>query len=344
MGMRLDGIRSWAVWIAGVAAISMIAIAGSPGAAEEKTYRMKITFPTLNDTLHQYAKNYAAVLERESGGRIKPELYPASQLGPIPRQIEAVQFGAAQCAIIPPEFYSGIDERFEVMAAPGLVTSMEHGQRLAADPEVLKLMLGLGANKGLHGAALWMAIPNSLIARRPVRRLADLKGRKIRIFTSDFQSQALERLGASPVAMTLGDVLPAIHQGTIDGAIAGLTVFTTMKYQDAAKYVTEIGQPAIFIITEISKKWHDSLPPDLQRMIDTHAASEAKAINSFAIDFNNNARKVWTDAGGELIALPAEEQAAMISTIKSVGDDVSKKRPALAAAYGIVAEAAKRTQ
>ena len=116
--------------------------------AQDKSYVMKITLPTLNDSVHQLAKNYAAAVERDSGGRIKPEIYPASQLGSIPRQIEGVQFGAIQCSIIPPEFFVGIDERFEVMTAPGLVDSLEHGQRVAADPAVLKLMLGLGADKG----------------------------------------------------------------------------------------------------------------------------------------------------------------------------------------------------
>src|ERR1700686_3113799 len=122
--------------------------------AQDKTYVMKITAPTQNASPDTYARNYAAAVEKESGGRIKAEVYPASQLGSIPRQIEGTQFGAIQCAVIPPEFFVGVDERFELMAAPGLVDSMEHGQRLAADPAALKLMLGLGADKGLHGVAL----------------------------------------------------------------------------------------------------------------------------------------------------------------------------------------------
>ena len=137
--------------------------------AQDKIYTMKISLPTLNDPSYFFAKNYAAALEKDSGGRIKPEIYPASQLGAIPRQIEGTQFGAIQCAVIPPEFFVGVDERFELMAAPGLVSSMEHGQRLAADPEVLKLMLGLGADKGLHGVALFMNAPSSLISKTPIR-------------------------------------------------------------------------------------------------------------------------------------------------------------------------------
>src|SRR5262249_2071282 len=153
--------------------------------------------------------------------------------------IEGTQFGSIQAMLVPPEFMVGVDPRFEVMAAPGLVNSMQHGQRVANDPNVLKLMLALGADKGLHGVGLFMATPSSIIARTPIRDLADFKGKKLRIFASKFQSEAFERLGVTPVAMTLGDVLPAIQQGAIDGADAALNVYVPMHYVDAAKYVTE---------------------------------------------------------------------------------------------------------
>ena len=139
--------------------------------AEESTTVMKVSGPTINDTPHLFMKNFAAAVEKDSGGRIKAEVYPASQLGSIPRQIEGAQFGAIQAVNIPPEFFVGVDERFEVMAAPGLVNSIEHGQRLAADPAVLKLMLGLGAQKGLHGVGLYIAQPSCIISKTPIRHL-----------------------------------------------------------------------------------------------------------------------------------------------------------------------------
>jgi TRAP-type C4-dicarboxylate transport system substrate-binding protein len=221
---------------------------------------------------------------------------------------------------------------------------MEHGQRLAADPTVLKLMLGLGAGKGLRGVGLYMATPSAFIAKSAIRHLADFKGKKLRIFASDFQTVALKRLGATPVAMTLGDVLPAIQQGAIDGALAAMTVFTPMQYQDAAKYVTETGQPSIFIIVEISKKWYDSLPADLQQIVDRDAAKESVAINPFAVELNARVRQGWLDKGGELISLPAEEQSAMMETLASVGEDVAKSKPDLNAGYKGVVEAANRTR
>jgi TRAP-type C4-dicarboxylate transport system substrate-binding protein len=164
-----------------------------------------------------------------------------------------------------------------------------------------------------------------VLAKTPIRHLADFKGKKIRVLASPFQSRPMERLGATPVAMTLGDVLPAMQQGAIDGAIGGIVVWTPMHFSDAAKYVTETGQPAVYAIAEISKKWYDSLPADLQKLIDEDA-------------------KGWTDAGGELISLPADEQAEMMKTFAGAAADVASTRPALADAYKIVTEAAARTQ
>jgi TRAP-type transport system periplasmic protein len=312
--------------------------------AQSKPYVMKITLPTINEAQHLFAKNYAAAVERDSGGRIKGEVYPASQLGSIPRQIEGVQFGSIQCAVIPPEFFVGVDERFEVMAAPGLVDSLEHALRLSQDPSVLKLMLGLGANKGLHGVGMFATQMSSIASRTPIRDLADFKGKKIRVFASKFQTTAFSRLGATPVAMSLGDVLPALQQGAIDAAVAGLTVYTNFHYQDAAKYVTETNQPAVFIVVEVSKSWYQSLPKDLQEIVDRDGAEQSIAIDPQAIAIFKTARKGWTDAGGQLISLPADQQAAMMTTLGSVGEDVSKSNPSLHDAYQLVVEAAKRTR
>jgi TRAP-type transport system periplasmic protein len=328
---------------AGIVVLSL-ALALGAARAQDKTYVMKIGTPTVNDTPEEFSRGFAEMVEKDSGGRIKIEVYSASKLGSMPRMIEGMQFGSIECAIIPPEFFVGVDERFEVLATPGLLDSLAHGQRLAAQPDVMKLMLGLGADKGLHGIGLYMALPSTLDARTPIRHLADFKGKKIRVFASKFQTEAFQRLGATPVAMSLGDVLPAVQQGTIDGAISGITVFNAMHFQDAAKYATEINQPAIFLIIEVSKKWYDSLPKDLQEIIDRDGAAESLAIDPFAAELHAKARKSWVERGGELISLPADEQASMMSMLASVGEDVAKSKPELYQAYQLVTEAAKRTR
>ena len=102
--MRLATHKSL-LCMAAAAGIFAAACALPPGAAQAQDKPpivMKISLAALNEALHQFAKDYAALIDKESGGRIKTEIYPASQLGSIPRQIEGTQFGAIQCVVIPP--------------------------------------------------------------------------------------------------------------------------------------------------------------------------------------------------------------------------------------------------
>jgi len=146
------------------------------------------------------------------------------------------------------------------------------------------------------------------------------------------------------VAMMLGDVLPALQQGAIDGAVAGTVIYNAMHYQDAAKYVTNIGQPVIFGLAAVSKKWYDGLPADLQQVIDKAAVEAMAEVDPQTVEIDARADKGWVASGGELIDLPPDEQASMLNTMASVAADVSKTKPALGAAYQIVAAAAQRVK
>jgi TRAP-type transport system periplasmic protein len=329
---------------AAFAIFAALALSSAVHAEEATPVVMKLSTATVNDHQHEWMKRFAAAVEKDSGGRIKVEIYPSSQLGSIPRQIEGVQFGSIQGWIGPPEFLVGVDERYEALSAPGLFTSSEQAARTVSDPAVRDLMLGLGANKGLLGVGIYSVGPSSIIARKPLRHLADFKGMKIRVLASPFQLEMIKRIDASPVAMTLGDVLPAIQQGAIDGALGTMTIYTTMHYQDAAKYITETGQPWVNVTALLSKKWLDGLPDDLQKILRDDAAAVSTQIVPFVSDFFAAQRKAWTDTGGELISLPAAEQDAMLAKISSIGDDLSKDKPDLNKAVRQVFESAARNK
>jgi TRAP-type transport system periplasmic protein len=330
--------------LAGGAFVASLTLTLGAAQADDQAYVMKITTPTINDVPDTFARNFAAAIEKDSNGRLKGEVYPASQLGSIPRQIEGTQFGAIQMAVIPSEFWVGVDQRFEITAAPGLVDSLAHGQRLTADPAVIKLMLSLGADKGLHGVGLFMAEPSDVVSKTPIRHLADFKGKKLRTFASKFQTESFNRLGATAVVMSLGDVVPALQQGAIVGSTAGMGPFTKMHFVDAAKYITMTNQPGIFLVAEVNRKWFEALPKDLQDIVDKEGAAQSIAIAPTAVDLRQKAEANWTAAGGELINLPPDEQASMMQTLSSVGADVSKENPQLADAYKVLTDAAARTR
>src|SRR5438309_2170385 len=135
--------------LSAVLAAGALAFAGSAAQAQaDKVFVMKLSTATINDTQHEWLKRFAALVEKDSGGRIKAEIYPASQLGSIPRQIEGVQFGSIQGWMGPPEFLVGVDERFEAMTAPGLFTDHDQVMKVAQDPPIQKMMYELGEPKG----------------------------------------------------------------------------------------------------------------------------------------------------------------------------------------------------
>jgi TRAP-type C4-dicarboxylate transport system substrate-binding protein len=327
-------------------AISSTLVAAPPLALAQNggSYVMRLSTATVNDMQTEWMKRFAAAVERDSGGRIKAELYPGSQLGSIPRQIEGTQFGSIQGWIGPPEFLTGIDARYEVLSAPGLFADRKQEERVIGDPAVRDTLLGLGADKGLVGVGLFPVGPSSIIMRKPLRHLVEFKGTKIRVLASPFQLEMIKRMDASPVAMTLGDVLPALQQGTIDGALGTMAIYVSMHYQDAAKYIVETGQPWVNDIAVLNRKWLDLLPADLQKVVRGDAAAVSTDIVPFVDDFFAAQNKAWTTAGGELVNLPASELGALNARLAGIGVDLSKDNPELNAAVKIVAESAARNK
>jgi len=327
-----------------LAGLALLALA-SPAAAQGATpITMKLSTATVNDTQHEWLKRFAAAVEKDSGGRIKAEIYPASQLGPIPRQIEGVQFGAIQGWTGPPEFLVGVDERYEALSAPGLFKSAEQYERTIKDPAVTRLMLGLGGNKGLIGAGIYPIGPSSIITKKLIAHLSDFAGLKIRVLASPFQLELIKRMGGSPIAMTLADVLPALQQGAIDGSLTTMTQYTTLHYIDVAKNVTETDQPYVTSIAVLSKKWVEGLAPDLQKIVRDDAAKTSTDIVPFVDQFFAAQREIWKKSGGNATRLPAADQAEMLAKISSIADDLSKSKPELNGAVKAVFAAADKNK
>ena len=325
--------------------VVLAAFAGALAAsAAAQSNVMKLSTATINDVQHEWMKRFAADVEKASKGRIKPEIYPASQLGAIPRQIEGTQFGSIQAWIGPPEFLAGVDSRYELLSAPGLFKDSAHASRTMQDPEFKAAFLALGADKGLKGVSVFLYGPLMVVARTPIRKLADFEGLKIRVLAGAMQMNQMRRLKGTPVPMSLGEVLPAVQQGALDGSMSALPVFTAFRYWDAAKYIYESNHGMVTSITVVSKIWFDKLPPDLQKVV-TDAAEKATKDNAqWTIEFLGIQRDRWLKAGGEIIVPTQADHAQLMKLMLPIGAEVTAKKPQEKAMYELLLKAAKRTE
>jgi len=317
------------------------ALLSAPAAAQTV---MKIGTATINDVQHEYAKRFAERVNAQSGGKLKVEVYPAEQLGSNPRMIEGLSLGTVEGLVGPPEFMVGVDPRFQILGAPGLVKDMAHAVRLASDPQFRNALFGFGESKGIKGIGLVMYGPNSYATRKPVRSVADFKGLKIRIFASPMHTLAMQHLGATGVPMIPSEALQAIASGAIDGNRTGMTLFVAFKYYDVVKYATQVeGDAFIFSEFAVGRNWFDKLPKDEQKLILDTAAAVEPGLNEFTTDLNRKAEAAWKEHGAELIHITGADQAEFEKRMRSVGEDVVKQNPRIKDAYALMVERARAT-
>lgn len=301
---------------------------------------MKIGTPTVNDVQHEWMKSFAAAIESGTKGAIKCELYPASQLGAAPRMIEGTQFGTIQAVVLPPEFLNGVDTRYAVLGAPGLIGNIEQGNKLVQTPDVRDAVLALGATKGLKGVGVFMYGPASFAFRSEVKTLKDFAGKKIRVFASPIQTEPMKRLNATAVPMPLSEVLPALQQGTLDGVMSVLPVFSALRFYDAGKHIVETDHAAVTVVSVVSKVWFDKLPADQQAIV-VEAGKKADRDNyAFAVDFMAKSKQAWTSNGGTMTKLSSAEQAELVKMLRPVAVEVTSKKPEEKALFELMAKAA----
>jgi TRAP-type C4-dicarboxylate transport system substrate-binding protein len=307
-------------------ALGISALAAPASAAD---FTMKFGTATVNETQHQFIKFYKEAVEKASGGRIEVQIYPSSQLGPIPSEIQGVQFGSIQGYIGPVDFFVGIDPRFGVFSAPMLFSGYESAVATVQDPAIQQATFDLLAPKRMIGIAMMNIGASDYGAKKSLMRLADFQGKKLRINGTELERQKMSALGSSGIAMPLSDVTPALDQGTIDGTISGLAVFVAFKMTDLLKVVTVTNDTYIISLTVLSKPWFDTLPPDLQKIVIQAGKDTQARTQQWSREFNKTLEDDWTKLGGAVHTLPDDDIAKMKTLLTPVADEATKSQPAV---------------
>ncbi len=306
-------------------AVGAAAAAGSSWASAQAPITMKLASATVNDAIHHWMRVFKTAVEARAGGRLKVELYPASQLGAIPRMVEGTALGTIECFVTASSFLTSLDPRFEVFDVPSVLTDTAHAARAYADPEMRKMVFGFGGNRGLESISVFMHSPQNLVSRKPIRTLADFNGQKIRVLSTPIQMEPMRKLGASPIPMPLSEVMPALQNGAIDGFIAGSTVFSALKFYDAAKFQTQLPNWPVIAVAACNKAWLNRLPADLKAIVLEEATKTEASTNEFGAADIGRARDVWTSNGGQILQLSPEDSAAFSRTVSQSAAEILKK-------------------
>ncbi|MCL4798638.1 MAG: TRAP transporter substrate-binding protein [Burkholderiales bacterium] len=320
-----------------------LALGALAAGAQAQQFTMKLSTPTNNDVTVEWMKAFKAGVEARAGGRIKVEIYPASQLGPIPRTVEGVALGTIELTAPAVGFMIGLEPRFQVFDAPGLFDSVAHAQKVLTDPEIKRRLATFGEAKGVEPLFTFVNGPLMLLSHKPIRSLADFKGQKIRVpGAAPLQVEPFKQLGASPVSMPLGEVLPAMQNRAIDGLIAGFVIYVAFKYYDVAKGLTQL--PGSFLVAAglVNRKFMKSLGPELEAIVRDEARKAEDLFATRGVEDLKRIQGAWEKNGGETITLAPAQAARYIEQTTSVLPPILAKDLQLKADYDALVAAARK--
>ncbi|MGD9941977.1 MAG: TRAP transporter substrate-binding protein [Burkholderiaceae bacterium] len=216
-------------------------------------------------------------VEKESGGRIKFERYPAMQLGGTPRDLyDQAKDGVVDIVWTLPGNTPGRFPRVEVFELPFIMSNAEATSR--AYWEYVQTV-AKDEFKDVHLVALNVHGPGVIHTKdKQVKTVADLKGLKLRGPTR-LVTKMLGSMGATPVGMPLPQIPDSLSKGVIDGAVIPWEVVPSVRVNELTRYHAEFDPKggALYTTTFVmamNKAKYDSLPPDLKKVIDNNSGIE----------------------------------------------------------------------
>ncbi len=296
-------------------------LALQPGTAAAQKFHMKIGMATVNDPQYEMGVRIGEEIQKRSNGRITFSVFPASQLGKIPRQVEGLQLGTQEVFLTPPGFLTGLNAAFQVPDAPGLYDSIPHGHRVLTHPAFRDKILSLAENKGILGTNIWLYDGYSYASHKPIRTPEDIKGLKIRVLATAMERAVPAVFGGTGVPIPYSEVVPALQKKVVDGARTSLVVMAASKFFTVVKNITVINDGAIPSATWMSKVWVNKLPADLRKIVLAVPGELEDWGSQNALDRYKVSEQLWRDNDAEIIRFSPADQKRYMDKVRKVGED-----------------------
>jgi tripartite ATP-independent transporter DctP family solute receptor len=169
-------------------------------------------------SIHQTTEKFAELVKEKSGGSMEIEIFPSASLGTERENLEALQTGTLDMAIIAVEFYPSFIEEAGVFVLPYIYDSYEH-QTAALQGEAGKMLSDLILEgTGVKVLSYYsLAFRQVFTTQKPVNVVDDIKGLKIRVPESPTYVNTFTLLGAAPTPVAWGETYTALETNVVAG-------------------------------------------------------------------------------------------------------------------------------
>lgn len=265
-------------------------------------------------------------VKKESGGKLKIEIYPSGQLGSEREALELLQIGSIGMTKVSAAALESFDPAFKAVDMPYIFTSNEQRFRVL-DSQLGKQLL-LGAQKfWLRGLCYYDAGSRSFYTvNKPVRTPADLKGLKIRVQNSDIAVEMIRDLGAAATPIPFGELYSALQQGVVDGAENNPPSLYFSRQYEVVKYYTLDEHTAIPDVLLISTILWNRLTPQEHQWIQEAADSSAAYQREIWARLSQESLDKMKQAGVTVIR---PDKSAFVKKVQPLYDQFKEEDPKL---------------
>jgi TRAP-type transport system periplasmic protein len=318
----------------------LLAVCGWPSSArsDEASYTLRVHHYFLPTSVEHtdWLVPWARLIEQDAKGRLKVEIYPAMGLGGKTTELyDQARTGVVDMVWTITGYSPGRFPRLEVFELPWVsptesirasATAWEYYERYArqefADVKLLAISTTGRATLFMHD--------------REARRPSDLANLTIRVPTP-VVATSVKAYGALPKTLAVTEVGPALTRGEIAGLMTQYRITRTLKLEELIHHVTEFTSEetlytAVYIIV-MNKARFESLPPDLQHIIEGRSGHRLSAQLGWHIDLweraaeravKNGRAQIFAVEGDDLTPWRAAAQnqiAAWVAARDAAGDD-----------------------
>jgi C4-dicarboxylate-binding protein DctP len=311
--------RRTALKLGGALAVSALA---RPAIASDSPIVLKFPHDVPVTQIKGMAANRIKKLVAERlKGKVKIQVYPNGQLYPNERDaLEALQQGAVQ--LVMPTFakWTPVMPSFAIFELPFVITSAQMMKDAMKSPDIGGRLFGEKLNaKGLQGLGL---APDGFremdMRRRPIRKLEDFEGQKIRIQDSTTFTAFMKYAKAVPVPISFSETYSALSAGIVDGWEGPFGGIAASRLEEVAPYISVTDHVFNAYLLGTNKKFWDGLPPDirveLQKIVDDVFEWQWGYSTKLQVD----ARKKLADHGAKINDIDPAEKARMVKYFRGM--------------------------
>jgi tripartite ATP-independent transporter DctP family solute receptor len=304
-------------------ALALALCFGAAAVSAQDIKERNIKFPIVNAIDHPQglgAQKFAELVEKKSGGKMKVKVYANGTLGGEQQVASAMQGGTVEASMMAPAQLVGMIKEFVILDFPFAFQSEREADLVLDGPFGKKLMDKL-PEKGLIGLGFmeqgYRSITNS---KRPINKLEDIAGLKIRTIQNPLYVDMMNALGANAVPMAFTELYGAMEQKAVDGQENPYATAEASKFYEVQKYFSNtrhIYNPQMMIV---SKRFWDTLSNDEKKVLQD-ASNEARDYQrKVAREMSEKSKQLLIKNGMAINDIAPAELARMRDKVKPVID------------------------